>query len=47
MKKAYLLAEAMIAVIIAGVIAAVFTTMNYYSHAQSNILKIGQRNKHF
>ncbi len=39
MRKAYLLAEAMIAVIIAGIVAAVFTTMNYYTHLQSNVLK--------
>lgn len=39
MRNAYLLAEALIAVIIAGVIAAVFTTMNYYTHVQSNNLK--------
>jgi hypothetical protein len=34
-----MLAEAMIAVIIAGIVATVFTTMNYYTHLQSNILK--------
>ncbi len=39
MRSAYLLAEAMIAVIMAGIVAAVFTTMNYYTHLQSNILK--------
>lgn len=39
MRKGYLLAEAMIAVIIAGIVAAVFTTMNYYTHIQSNTLK--------
>ena len=39
MKNAYLLAEAMIAIIIAGIVAAVFTTMNYYTHLQSNVLK--------
>lgn len=39
MHRGYLLAEAMIAVIIAGVIAGVFTTMNYYTHLQSNTLK--------
>jgi hypothetical protein len=38
-RKGYLLAEAMIAVIVAGVLAGVFTTMNYYSHSQSNLLK--------
>jgi hypothetical protein len=39
MRKGYLLVEAMIAVIIAGAIAAVFVTMNYYTHLQSNMLK--------
>lgn len=39
MRNAYLLTEALIAVIIAGVVAAVFTTMNYYTHIQSNNLK--------
>lgn len=39
MRGAYLLAEALIAVIIAGVVAAVFTTMNYFTHVQSNTLK--------
>jgi hypothetical protein len=39
MRKGYLLAEAMIAVLIAGVVAAIFTTMNYYTHIQSNMLK--------
>ena len=39
MRGGYLLVEAMIAIIIAGIIAAVFTTMNYYTHIQSNILK--------
>lgn len=39
MRNAYLLLEAMIAVIIAGVVAAVFITMNYYTHLQSNMLK--------
>lgn len=38
-RNGYLLAEALIAVIIAGVVAAVFTTMNYYTHIQSNNLK--------
>lgn len=33
------MAEAMIAVVIAGTVAAVFTTMNYYTHLQSNVLK--------
>ncbi len=39
MRRGYLLAEAMIAVIIAGIVAAVFTTINYYTHLQSNMLK--------
>jgi hypothetical protein len=39
MRRGYLLAEAMIAVVIAGTIAAVFVTMNYYTHLQSNMLK--------
>ncbi|MDF1874946.1 hypothetical protein JHD48_04280 [Sulfurimonas sp. SAG-AH-194-I05] len=39
MRKAYLLVESMIAIIIAGIVAVVFTTMNYYSNIQSNILK--------
>lgn len=34
-----MLLEVMIALVIAGVIAAVFTTMNYYTHIQSNIMK--------
>ena len=39
MRKGYMLAEAMIAVVIAGLIAAIFTTINYYTHIQSNMLK--------
>ena len=39
MRRGYLMAEAMIAVVIAGTVAAVFTTMNYYTHLQSNVLK--------
>ncbi len=39
MKNGYLLIEAMIAIIIAGIVAAVFTTMSYYTHIQSNVLK--------
>jgi type II secretory pathway pseudopilin PulG len=39
MRRGYILVEAMIAVIIAGIVAAVFTTMNYYTHLQSNVLK--------
>ena len=34
-----MLAEAMIAVVIAGVVAAIFTTINYYTYIQSNMLK--------
>ena len=44
MRRGYLLAEAMIAVIIAGIVAAIFTTMNYYTNLQSNTLK-GQNSK--
>lgn len=39
MRNGYLLAEAMIAVIVAGVIVGVFTTINYYSYMQSNLIK--------
>jgi hypothetical protein len=39
MRKGYLLAEAMIAVVITGVVVGVFTTMNYYTTIQSNLLK--------
>ena len=39
MRKGYLLAEAMIAILIAGVVATVFTTMSYYTNIQSNTLK--------
>jgi Tfp pilus assembly protein PilV len=39
MRGGYFLAEAMIAVVIAGVVATVFTTMNYYANLQSNSLK--------
>lgn len=39
MRSAYLLIEAIIAIIIAGVVATIFTTMNYYTNIQSNILK--------
>lgn len=39
MRRGYLLVEAMIAILIAGVVAAVFITMNYYTHLQSNMLK--------
>lgn len=39
MRKGYFLTEALIAIIIAGIVAGVFTTMNYYSYLQSNIIK--------
>ena len=39
MRNGYLLVEALLGVLIAGIIAVVFTTMNYYTHIQSNILK--------
>ena len=39
MRKGYFLVEAMIAIVLAGIIATVFTTMNYYSLLQSNVLK--------
>ncbi len=39
MRKAYMLIEAMIAIVIAGIVAAIFTTMNYYTHIQANVLK--------
>ncbi|MCF6309145.1 MAG: hypothetical protein L3J19_01515 [Sulfurimonas sp.] len=39
MRQGYLLVEAMMAIIIAGIVATVFTTMNYYTHIQSNLLK--------
>ncbi len=39
MRKGYMLIEAMIAILIAGIVAAVFTTMNYYTHIQANVLK--------
>jgi len=39
MRSAYFLIEAMIAIIIAGIVASVFTMMNYYTRIQSNILK--------
>ena len=38
-RGAYLLVEAMIAIIIAGVVATIFTTMNYYTNIQANLLK--------
>lgn len=39
MKNGYLLVEAMIAIIIAGVVATIFTTMSYYTTIQANLLK--------
>jgi len=38
-RKAYMIAEVMIAVVMAGAVLSVFTTMNYYSSIQSNMLK--------
>ncbi|MEA1955308.1 MAG: type II secretion system protein [Campylobacterota bacterium] len=38
-KNAYLLVEAMIAIVIAGVVATIFTTMSYYTSIQANLLK--------
>ncbi len=38
-RQGFLLIEAMITVIIAGVIAAVFSTISYYAYIQSNLLK--------
>lgn len=39
MRHAYFIIEAMIAIIIAGVVAAAFTMMNYYTNIQSSMLK--------
>jgi len=39
LKNGYLLVEAMIAIIIAGVVATIFTTMSYYTTIQANLLK--------
>ena len=39
MRQGYMLAEAMIAIVIAGTIATIFTGMNYYTYLQSNVLK--------
>jgi len=39
MRAGYFLIEAMIAVIIAGIVASVFTMMNYFTRTQSNMLK--------
>ena len=38
-KEGYLLVEAMIAIIIAGIVATIFTTMSYYTNIQANLLK--------
>lgn len=39
MRQGYFLTEALIAIIIAGIVAGVFTTMNYYSYVQANLIK--------
>lgn len=39
MRSGYFLIEALIAVIIAGIVASVFTMMNYYTNIQSSMLK--------
>lgn len=39
-RKGYFLAEAMIAIIILGVVASAFTAMSYYAHVESNLLKL-------
>lgn len=39
MRGAYFIIEAMIAIIIAGIVAAAFTMMNYYTNIQSSMLK--------
>lgn len=39
MRSAYFLIEAMIAIIITGIVAGAFTMMNYYTRIQSDILK--------
>lgn len=39
MRSAYFIIEAMIAIIIAGIVAAAFTMMNYYTNIQSSMLK--------
>ena len=40
MRRGYLLIEALIAVFIAGVVAMIFATINYYNSIQSDILRI-------
>ncbi|QOY51295.1 type II secretion system protein [Candidatus Sulfurimonas baltica] len=39
MRKGYFLVEAMIAIIITGIVAGAFTMMNYYTKIQSDLLK--------
>ncbi|MCF6339426.1 MAG: hypothetical protein L3J10_01580 [Sulfurimonas sp.] len=39
MRKGYFLIEALIAIIITGIVAAAFTMMNYYTQIQSDLLK--------
>lgn len=39
MRKGYLLVEVMIAIVMAGALLSVFTTINFYSNIQSNMLK--------
>ena len=39
MRRGYMLAEVMLAIIMAGALVGVFTTMNFYANVQSNILK--------
>jgi len=39
MRNAYMIAEVMIAVVMAGAILSVFTTINYFGNIQSNMLK--------
>ena len=39
-RKGYFLAEAMIAIVILGVVASAFTAMSYYANVESNLLKL-------
>jgi len=39
LRKGYFLLEAMIAIVVAGIVATIFTTMSYYTNIQSNLLK--------
>ena len=39
MRKGYMLTEVMIGIVMLGAVLSVFTTMNFYSNIQSNILK--------